>query len=82
MVGDLPPQMAILEIPTLRAHIKLTRCWQIYPPQMAILEIPTLRAHIRQTKGWQIYPAKMAILEIFTLRDSYLADQVLANLSP
>ena len=25
----LPPEMTILEIPTLRAHIRQTRCWQI-----------------------------------------------------
>ena len=31
--ADPPPQMAILEIHTLRAHIRQTRCWQIYSPQ-------------------------------------------------
>ena len=29
-----------------RAHVRQTRCWQIYPLQMVISQIPTLTAHI------------------------------------
>ena len=34
VLADLPPpELAILEIPTLTAHIRQTKCGQIYPPQ-------------------------------------------------
>ena len=81
-MAELPPslEMAILQIPTLTAHMRQTKCWQIYhPPEMVvILEIPTLTAHIRQTKCWEIYPSKMVIIDSYS-ESSYLADQVLAD---
>ena len=52
-------------IPTVRAHIWLTKCWQIYPPSNGNFTdccsdssyfIPTLRTHIWHTRCWQIYP--------------------------
>ena len=55
-------------IPTLRAHIWHTRCWQIYPTIKWQLYIPTLRAHIWKTKCWQIYPTIQWQWYIPTLR--------------
>ena len=56
VLGDLPSQMAMSQIPTLWAHIWQTRSWQIYPSQVAISQIPTLRTHIWQVRSGHIYP--------------------------
>ena len=37
VLADLSPKMAILEIPTLRGHVRQTRCWQIYPPHQTVI---------------------------------------------
>ena len=78
-------------IPTLRTHIWLTKCWQIYPPSNGNFTdccsdssyfIPTLRTHIWHSRCWQIYsPHQMAIIDSYS-ESSYLADQVLADLHP
>ena len=80
-----------LQIPTLRTHIWLTKCWQIYPPSNGNFTdccsdssyfITTLRTHICQSRCWQIYsPHQMAFTDSYS-ENSYLADQVLADIPP
>ena len=53
VLADLPPQVAISLIPTLRIHICQERSWQIYlTPWVLILQIPNLRVHIWITRSW------------------------------
>ena len=73
MLADLPypPKMAILDIPTLRAHIWQTKCWQIYPPLHETLIIDSYSESSYLTDQMLAdlpYPPKMAILDIPTLR--------------
>ena len=55
-----------LQIPTLRTHIWLTKCWQIYPP---------VECWFHRFLLWQL------IFHSYS-ENSYLADQVLADLPP
>ena len=57
VISQIPTLSGSYLIPTLTAHIRQTRCWQIYPSQIKQQsQIPTLRPNIWQTKCWQIYP--------------------------
>ena len=44
--------------------------------------IPTLRAHIWQIRCWQIYPPQQMVITDSYSESTYLADQVLADLTP
>ena len=80
VLADLPPdQMAILQIPTLTAHISSHISFLLW------------ELNIWQTRSWQIYPHLSGNFTdsysdnsyfIPTLRAYHLADQVLADLPP
>ena len=90
-----PCQMAISQIPALLWKVIFGRLsfGRSTPCQMGILQISPLKTHISfllwklhiwQTRSWQIYPPHQWQFYRFLIysESSYLADQVLADLTP